>query len=335
MPPEGRVEALRWDLTESPHLDFDAQLVPYVDGRLRGDARRDVESHLAGCNICRREVAELRPLAVARRGVAVRRRITAGLAAAAVLVVVAAAVLYIVQQQQTAPPGVRTPAAGLRKSPPARALRDGSRVIAVDAAGTLSGVSLDAMTAARIAAVLEHPELVPPAVLSSLSFPKAGLRGETAGRDLAVLAPLGTVMLDARPRFAWRGTPGQRYSVSVVDESQHRSRGETTETEWTPPADLPRGYTYTWQVSTTIAGRTIVAPAPPDPEAQFRIVDERTATAIEAARREKGHLVAGVLAYDAGAIAEARLEFGRVAADNPASTIPRQLIESCDRALRR
>ncbi|HKS24962.1 MAG TPA: hypothetical protein VJZ76_19360, partial [Thermoanaerobaculia bacterium] len=70
----------------------------------------------------------------------------------------------------------------------------------------------------------------------------------------------------------------------------------------------------------------------PDPPALFHVVDETTANAI---RNAQSHLVAGMLAYDAGAVADARREFALLASANAASPIPAKLIASCDRLLRR
>jgi hypothetical protein len=42
-----------------------------------------------------------------------------------------------------------------------------------------------------------------------------------------------------------------------------------------------------------------------------------------------------MLAYDAGAIADARREFEQLAAANPDSPIPPKLIASCNRAMKR
>ena len=331
-PSAARVESLRRDLTGSRHLDFDTQLVPYVDGALGADARREVEAHLATCDVCRREVADLRPLATLRRRAPVR-----WLAVAALLVLVIAAALIAIRRKPAAPPiGKPVVAVPTTTQPPITvSLRDGDRVIAVDAAGALHGIALDAATSSRIAAALQNPKLAPPAALAALIPGSGELRGETAPRDFAVVAPVGTATLDARPRFMWRGTSNSGYRVSVVDESGGHWGGGTNATEWTPPADFPRGRAYTWQVSTMIDGHRVFTPAPPQPEARFRVVDEATVAAIEAARRQNATLVAALLSYDAGAITEARRDFERIAADNPASPIPRQLIESCDRAARR
>ena len=115
----------------------------------------------------------------------------------------------------------------------------------------------------------------------------------------------------------------------------HEVRGEAVGNEWTPREPLAAGHVYTWQVSTSLAGKRVIAPAPPDPPATFRIVSATTVAAIDEARKAGNHLAAGLLAFDAGAIDEARKEFEQLATANPDSEIPRKLIASCERAMKR
>jgi len=271
-----------------------------------------VEEHLAQCDVCSREVADLRPLAASPRRK--RTALVAGLAAAAAAVIIAFTVLRRSADHPVTPRPVPPPA------------------IVVHPTDPLHPGGVDAAMSARIAEVLRNPNLAAPAVLSALNPTSGSLRGTAANRDLEILSPIGIVTLDARPRFQWRGKASARYDVSLFDDAMREWNGHTNTTEWIPPSDLPRGKTYTWQVSTIINGHRIVAPAPPEPEATFRIVDEKTLAAI---RDAKSHLVAGLLCYDAGAITEARREFEALAAESPASDVPRRLIESCDRVGRR
>lgn len=53
-----------WMVDESSaHLDFDNEMVPYVDGRINETEREFIEIHLNHCAQCAREVRELRQFA--------------------------------------------------------------------------------------------------------------------------------------------------------------------------------------------------------------------------------------------------------------------------------
>ena len=318
-----RIASLRASLASGEHLNFDDEMVPYVDGRLDADAKRAVESHLANCEVCRREIDDLRRFAAGPRRVRPRAAVIAALSAAAAAVVIG----FTLLMQRSAPLRPVRPA-----QPLAVALLDGSRVLGIDRNGTFRGVAVNAGMAQRAAALIAHPDLPSPAALTGLASAPGQLRGPATSPDVAVVSPVGIAVVDARPQFVWRGESNAPYQVIVTDDAGNELRGETRTDHWTPPADLARGRTYTWQVSTTIGGRRVVAPSPPDPPALFRIVDHDTADAVASAH---SHLIAGMLAYDAGALADARREFEQLAAENPDSPVPKKLIASCNRAMKR
>ena len=90
---------------------------------------------------------------------------------------------------------------------------------------------------------------------------------------------------------------------------------------------LPRGRTYTWQVVAESAGRRLVAPAPPEPDVRFRVLDASRAEALSAARsRRASHLVLGVLYAEAGLIDDAHRELLALHRDNPASRTAEALV---------
>jgi anti-sigma factor RsiW len=314
-----RVASLRANLASGEHLRFDDEMVPYVDGHLDADAKRAVESHLANCEVCRREIDDLRKFAAAPRRF--RPAVIAALAAAAAIVIG-----FTVLMQRPEPRVVT------HAQPLAVTLRDGGRVIGIDRNGTFRGIGVKGDVAQRAAALISHPDLALPAALAGLVSAPGQLRGAATSPEVAVVSPVGVAVVDARPQFVWRGESNAAYQVIVVDDAGNELHGETRTDHWTPPADLARGRTYTWQVSTTIGGRRVIAPSPPEPPALFRLVDQNTADAVAAAH---SHLIAGMLAYDAGALADARREFEQLAAANPDSPIPPKLIASCNRALKR
>lgn len=314
-----RTAALRAQLASDSHLDPVGELVPYVDGILKGDAKRSAEAHLANCEVCRREVADLRQFARPRRRV-LRRAIAAIAAAAAVVIAVT------VMRRPEPPPRVVPPT----RQAFAVELRDSGRVIGIDREGVLHGLGVDPETARRAAALLANPDLAVPAALSSLAGSPRNLRGETASAPaIEVVSPVGIAVLDTRPELIWSAHSRAPYQITITDRKAMEIHGETTNERWSSPSSLERGKTYAWQVSTTINGTRVVAPSPP---ALFRVVDQETADAI---RTANSRLVAGMLAYEQGAIVDARREFALLAGANPSSPIPAKLIRSCDRAMSR
>ncbi len=326
-----RVAALRANLANGEHLDLESEIVPYIDGRLDAEAKRDVEAHTAYCEVCRVEVEELRKFASTDRGT--RRRTVAAALAAAAVIAIGIAIALVMPRPVAPPQSVRVvPPPPVTQPALTASLRDGERVIGIDRSGALRGIELDATTSQRVASLLAHPELAAPPVLATLAAPARDLRGtRTEAHGIAVRSPAGIIVTAVRPQFLWSGPSNVAYRITITDNDAFALHGETRGESWAPPTDLPRGRTYTWQVSAMIDGRRVVAPVPPAPPALFRIVDERTAHAIETA---PSHLIAGMLAYDAGAIADARSHFEQLAVANPSSAIPAKLIESCDRALR-
>ena len=316
--PQCRIASLRADLANGEHLNFDDEMVPYGDGHLDADAKRAVDAHLANCKVCRREIDDLcRYAATPRR---IRPAVIAALAAAAAIVVV-----FSVLMQRPAPQAI------VPEPPLAVALRDGSSVIGIDRDGMLHGIAVSGEVSKRAAALISHPDLAMPAALTSLTSAPRQLRGSATSLGLAIVSPVGIAVIDARPQFVWRVASNAPYQI-IVDEFSVELRGETRTDHWMPKADLARGHTYKWQVSTTISGHRVVAPSPPDAPALFRVVDQNTADAIGSAH---GNLIAGMLAYEAGALADARREFEQLAAANPTSPIPPRHIASCNRALKR
>jgi len=305
-----RVASLRQQLASSEHLDFASELVPYVDGVLDADAKRAAESHLANCATCRAEVGDLRGFVVKQRRW--RPALIAALAAAAAIVIG----FIVIPRGGQAPTPVRTGEAPVLHW----TLRDGSSVIGVDRGGALRGITLAPEIAKRAASLLAHPDLAPPSSLIA-AVPRSLRGAATKTTKLKAVSPNGIAVVGTRPQFIFHAPWSSNVEITISDGTN----------DWTAPADLPRGRTYTWQVATTIDGRRVVAPAPPDPPARFRVVDQQTADAIASAR---SHLVRGMLAYEAGAIADARREFEQLAAENPSSPIPLKLIASCDRSTR-
>jgi hypothetical protein len=219
-------------------------------------------------------------------------------------------------------------------------LNDGSRRVTLNAECRLAGVdgwppayqqlSKEALSKQRV----ERSPL-----LAGLGRPGSSLMGEDdEGHRFAVIEPAGKVVLADRPTFRWSKLSGATgYVVEIYDEQFNpvASSSVLTTASWTAPP-LARGQVYSWQVKAIRDGQEFIAPRPPAPQAQFRILDQVTAGEIARARRDyaSSNLLLGLLFARAGLLAEAEQELGALQKANPDVEIVRRLLENV-RALRR
>jgi hypothetical protein len=137
------------------------------------------------------------------------------------------------------------------------------------------------------------------------------------------------VLVTDRPRFRWHAG-GARAVVSIFDGPRRVARsGLLNVSEWTPDSPLPRGRTYQWQVELR-NGTPHIVPAPPDPPAAFRVMDEPSLQELSAALRERpdDHLLLAVLYARAGARSDAAKELAAYRAAHANDAAARQLAES-------
>lgn len=144
------------------------------------------------------------------------------------------------------------------------------------------------------------------------------LRGAALSQALEPLSPVGRIVVNDRPMFEWSAIPNARYRVEIFD-AQFRPVAASelvSSARWTPPAALPRGATYLWQVTAYADDREITAPAPPAPEARFAVLDTPHASAIERLERSESRpsIALGVAYAEAGALDEAERELQAVVA---------------------
>ena len=167
----------------------------------------------------------------------------------------------------------------------------------------------------------------------------AGQMGTLAGPEeersaFRVLAPLATAVADPKPRFRWSAAAGaSAYQINVVEETSgavilsERLPGETP--EWAPATPLPSGEVYQWEVQALHEGQVIAnTPAPPQPEARFRVLAEAAVAELEEAKRASGgsEFVMGVANARAGLVDDALQNFRALAKQNPDSALVKQLI---------
>lgn len=101
-------------------------------------------------------------------------------------------------------------------------------------------------------------------------------------------------------------------------------------------SSLKRGETYSWQVTAIKDGRELVSPAPPAPDAKFKILHGTKTRELEQARRTypDSHLVLGILYQRAGLLDDAEREFKILSAANPKSQTARRMLNDL-KSLRR
>lgn len=237
------------------------------------------------------------------------------------------------------PPKAGQPSPGEAATPPKTvlALRDGERLVTLDERGGHGGLSelprpwREAVRAALVAGRVKRP-----GVLDEVGGQAGTLLGSLQeGLPVALVGPVGVVVESERPQFRWRALEGaSTYRVAVYDERFRRvaASGPLSGTTWTPPQALGRGRTYAWQLTALRDGREILSPAPPAPEAKFRVLERAAADELSRARREQpgAHLTLGVLYARAGLGEEAEREFRALLEANPRSAVARSLLRSVE-----
>ena len=313
-----------------------AELAGWLDDELDPMTRREVAATLARSAQARAELADLARFREEMNGLAPRdygadevapnvrtpafSRWVFPLAAAVLLS--SAAMWWMASSRSAAPDVVK--------------LRDGGRVLGFGEDGrsqTLAGlpqpVADSVADAIRTGKLDVHPE----------TARLTGRMGTLAGPDkepnaFRVLAPVATAVADPRPRFRWTPAAGaSAYQINIVEETSGAlivsERLPAASTEWAPAAPLPSGEVFQWEVQALREDQVIAnTPAPPQPEARFRILPEAAVAELQEAKRASAdsQFVMGVANARAGLLEEALQNFRALAAENPDSPLLKQLI---------
>jgi len=245
------------------------------------------------------------------------------------------------QQQTTqtnSPPGHAE--AALREEP-LIVLNDAAGQVTLNQRGRVEGLDeLPPDLRESVGRALATHKLRASPALTGWSAGAGSLRGEVEGQStLAPLDPTDVVIETDRPTFRWRALESARHYVVTIYDAKLRqvgSSGPITGTEWTTPNSLARGVTYSWQISASTNGQTIVSPKPPLPEARFRILDQAGVIALGKLKETAGssHLAMGVFYWKHGLLEESEREFQALADANPNSTAATELLANI-RSLRR
>jgi hypothetical protein len=308
-------QAVRRALALAPadeHLDYDTQLLPYVEKRAGAAEREIIATHLLDCATCAAEVADLAEMPEVARPTRRRRVWPVALAAAAAAVIGGVSVAVFrapdappprVVQQEPAPAArpVPPPAVTPPESPRERARYEDPRW------NTL------------VTAAIAGGRLPLSPLLARLNPPAEVLRG-AEDEEHRVLAPAGVVLDEPRPRFRWTAVEGATYEVAVFDGDRRvADSGTLTRAEWRPFRSLPRGRTYVWQVTVARGDKTEILPSPAAPRALFHIITAAQQHAISEAqaRHPDDFLLHAILFAEAGMQSEAKAALGQaVAAGN-------------------
>jgi hypothetical protein len=310
-----------------------AALEAFVDGTLSPQQRETLLAHSARCQTCAAELRDLQAfrgelLGANRSPAPARGRarplpwiILTGGGLAAVLILV---LLLLVFNKKTGAPG---PDAG-RPTPSALPPK-GDDSFANEIAALMPEERQLVMMA------LQQARIAPPAVIIELQGHPQVLRSkqqEEAGPR--PLQPVGEVIADMRPLFRWRPVQGARsYSIVILDSRLKRVEASPAlqETEWKPSQSLQRGRVYQWVVKASLDnGSTQIAPAPPDVEAKFKVLDQAHAEQINRLREAHSHLVLGILYAQAGMLTLGEGEWSQIAAGGPDHELAQKLIRSVE-----
>ena len=294
----------------------------YLSGQLEPTLQRDLQVHILECPECLAllETCEdirddLAPRAAAIRQKSEKRSWSLGplllswrsaaLAGLACVVVVAAVL------------GVRTgwiSGHGMHNA-------DGT-VVTSEGGKPATFLEISALSPAEQSAVRrtisDHNISYPPE-LSDLRGKPGTLLGESPGNEaFRVLEPLGEVVIEPRPLFRWQPIGGAvSYSVVIIDTKTKKMQSSPVGnlTQWQPAHPLQHGEVYEWQVTAVMSdGKSVIAPAFPNPKAKFRVIDQTRADELERFRQThpEAHLVLGIVYAEAGILKDAEQEFSEV-----------------------
>jgi hypothetical protein len=287
------------------------QLEALVDSRLDAADREWLQGHLDACPICSEDVADLTGMRDAMRAAPERNTAARGwktylVAAASVAAALAMAVWFNNGQGPVSSAPSNTVATAL---PPSAS------------APVTPTSSLTPAEQAIVARTIEAGRLNLPAPVAELAGSVGTLLGTS--NDAATVSPIGpagTATLSARPRFSWHPVTGATgYVITIYDEgfNEIARSPRMNSTEWTPANDLPSGHTLAWQITAELSTGSVTGPAPPQPEAKFRVIDSKAREVITAqmTRLANEPLALGILLANAGLLDEALPVLERAAAD--------------------
>lgn len=304
-----------------PHLEY-ADLAAYVDSKLTAERRAIVTQHLAVCADCRAEADDLGRF----RAEWNRRPRRSWMMPAAIAASLLLATLALWRFTRIEPVTYTA------------SIQDNGRVIGLDRNGNLiAPAAITGAEAQQMKALLATGAMVLTPPPSALRPPATTFLGQPAADSaFTITSPIGHIVLDDKPIFAWTALPGAAtYRVQVLDENYQPviESPAVSALQWQPAQALPRGRILAWQVVANRSGATVRTPQPPQPEARFTIASQPLADRIAAASqlRPVSHLQLAILYAQSGLAEECAEALAALAAENPDSPLVRRWQEELRR----
>lgn len=215
------------------------------------------------------------------------------------------------------------------------AIRDGDELVTLDKRGDLHGLKPLSPSFERLvkAALTEGRAKTPPSIAEIIGKPGVLMGGGSQQNAFSLLTPVGTVVQTDRPTLRWTSLSGaESYAVTLYDSAsgQALASGPVSTTEWTVSRALNRGGIYSWEVVAIKEGKEIAVPAPPAPQARFKVMERSKLEELERARNtyRSSHLVLGLIYAQAGCLDDAERELKAVVDANPDSPVAEKLLRS-------
>lgn len=348
--------------SRTDHLTYD-QLEAYVDRTLSADTARQIDDHVGSCANCESQLRELKSFAGASPAAEAprvgwlssifRNPIPAFAAIAAVIAVIGA--IWITRPAVDVATISETISAGQQETrvspsdggsststnepplpvadPPedelALTIKDGDTKVGLSRNGDLSGYANVDPHYRRLVknALVTGKTAIPD--LRELSASGGVLMGDATGGNFSLTSPVGKLVNTDTPTFRWLSVRGAgSYVVDVFDRDFNKvaSSGELKDTSWKHKLD--RAKTYSWQVTAIRGEEVLKAPQRPQPDARFRILDQKTAAELSNLKRNnpRSHFLLGVAYANAGLIDEAIREFELFSRQNRGSDLSRRML---------
>jgi hypothetical protein len=220
---------------------------------------------------------------------------------------------------------------------PAVTVHDAGTLVGLDASGMLQGLAGASKDQRALVRRVLQTGILPaaPDSISRLRRNREVLPGapQSSKAEFTALQPMGTVVPGTRPRFTWKAPPGAtKFIVSVYTTNFEPAAKspELTTGEWLCDKPLTDGTAYLWTVSGVVAGRRLLDPRTPEPEARFRVATPEERSQIEAAEalNQPSDLLQAALAARLGMFDVARAALSRLETANPGSPLVTSLSQT-------